>query len=111
MMKTPMLALLLVALVACGGGAPEGDEAVQTEEASLTAADAHDLELPPEGSLPLSEILASIEVAGHTSITEVGLEDGVWEVEFVVGGEEYELEIDPVTGEALSEEPVRSVDD
>ena len=61
--------------------------------------------------MPLSEIVASVEVVSHHTITEAEFEDGVWKIEFVMDGEEYELQIDPMTGEALSEGPVKKQDD
>jgi hypothetical protein len=112
-----VFAVLLIVLVACAGPAPESDE---TSAAEFAAADFEagedlekedELEIPPEGSLPLSEIIANFEIAGHTAVTEVEFEDGVWEVEFVVGDEKYALEIDPMTGEALSDEPQKPDDD
>ena len=59
--------------------------------------------MPPEGALPLSEILARLEAAGHVPIVEIELEDGMWEVEFVVDGEEQELKVDPLTGEIIDD--------
>ena len=116
-MKIQILVLLLAVLLACGGPVHEGDDAGEAEIEMAEIDDGEDveegeeLEVPPEGSIPLSEIIASMEIAGHTWITEVEFEDGVWEVEFVVGDEEYELEIDPMTGEALSDEPEKADDD
>jgi hypothetical protein len=118
-MKIPMLVLLLAVLVACGGGVPEGRDSVQTD-APMEPAEVDDLEgeeegqvleVPPEGSLPLSQVLAKLEIAGHTFITEVEFEDGVWEIEYVVGGEEYEILVDPMTGEALADETEETEDD
>ena len=107
-MKTLILALLLAVLSGCGAAVPDSEA---PDEADVAAAETEELEIPPEGAIPLSEIIASMEIAGHTWITEVEFEDGVWEVEFVVGDEEYELEIDPMTGEPLSDEPEKSDDD
>ncbi len=112
-MKHVSCVLILAALVACGP-APGGEELVSsevTEEATdpgEVKGEEEELEIPPEGSLLLSEIIAGFEISGHTAITEVDFEGGVWEIEFVVGGEAYELKIDPVTGEALSEEPEKA---
>ena len=107
MTKNVLFGVLVIVMVACGAPPPTGTDASGTAE----KAGCEDFEVPPEGALPLSEILASIEVAGHNAITEVEFEGGVWEVEFVVGGEAYELDIDPMTGEALSDEPQRVDDD
>jgi hypothetical protein len=107
---------MLAALVACGP-APEGEDRGSDEEAIVAAdsgvveSEEEEIEIPPEGSVRLSEIIAGFEISGHTAITEVEFEDGVWEVEFVVGEEVFELEIDPMTGEALSEEPKTPDDD
>jgi hypothetical protein len=103
MTKNVLFGVLLIAMVACAAPRPTGTDGTRAEDEVV--------EIPPEGSLLLSEIVASIEIAGHTTITRVEFEDGAWEVEFVVGGEEYELEIDPMTGEALSEEPQKPDDD
>ncbi|HSO23091.1 MAG TPA: PepSY domain-containing protein [Chondromyces sp.] len=63
-----------------------------------------EVEVPPEGALPLSEIIASLEVGAHVAIVEVEFEDGAWEIEYVVGDEVHEIHVDPMTGEALDEE-------
>ena len=107
-MKTLILVFLLAVLSGCGAAVPEGEA---PDEADVAAVETEELEIPPEGSIPLSEIIASFEIEGHTFITEVEFEDGVWEIEFVSGDEKYELEIDPMTGEALSDEPVKADDD
>ena len=110
-MKNLALLCFLTFVVACGGGMPDGEEAAPTGDMSVDSDVDEALEVPPEGALPLSAIIANFEIAGHTSVTEVEFENGVWEVEFVVGDEEYELEIDPMTGEALSDEPHEPDDD
>lgn len=97
MTKNVLFGVLLIVMAACCAPDPAGVEGDLGEDEKL--------EVPPEGSLPLSEIVASVEIADHTTITEVEFEDGVWKVEFVAGGNEYQLEIDPMTGEALSDEP------
>ena len=108
MMKSILFGVLVMAMVACAAPQPDEAEAPGSDTAAVEIAEVEEIEFPPEGSLPLSQIIASVEIAGHTAITEVEFEDGVWEVEFVVGGEEYQLEIDPMTGEAVSEEPERA---
>jgi hypothetical protein len=80
---------------------PEAEQAVLA--ASLEEAEG-DVEVPPEGALPLSEIIANLEVGAHVTIVEVEYEDGAWEVEYVVGDEVHELRADPMTGEAFDDE-------
>jgi hypothetical protein len=103
MKKDVLFGGLLIVMLACGAPHPTGTDGARAEEDVL--------EIPPEGSLLLSEIVASIEVAAHNTIIGAEFEGGVWEVEFVVGGEEFELKIDPMTGEAISDEPERADDD
>ena len=118
MTKNVLFGVLLIVMVACG--APQSDRPDSSGTNVPTAdkagfeeidIDDEDFDVPPENALLLSEILASIEVAGHNAITGVEFKDGVWEVEFVVGDEKFEIEIDPMTGEALSDEPERADDD
>ena len=70
-----------------------------------------ELELPPVGALPKSEILAKLEALGYTQIVETEFEDGVWEVEYVVDSEERELLVDPMTGEILPAEDEEEPDE
>jgi len=109
-MKNLLFALMLVVLVGCGAPAPEGEESMATEEMATTEDVAGEmqeeaLEALPEGSLPLPEILAKLEALGYTEIIETEFENGAWEVEYMVDGEERELRVDPLTGEILPEEP------
>ncbi len=109
-----LVAFLIVSVAACvpqsevPDSTPSGNE---TEDVVYTedfeggeVEEGEELEVPPEGSLPLSGIIASLEIGDHTAITEVEFEDGVWEIEYVVGGEEYEIRVDPMTGEPLPDE-------
>ncbi len=48
---------------------------------SLSMAQALAGEKPPKGSIPLSDIIKSLEAKGYSPITEVEIDDGVWEVE------------------------------
>ncbi len=123
-MKNLWTVLLATALVACGTPAPEmvepeaaGDAASETAETEdLEAEDdgegeeGEEVEIPPEGALPKSEILAKLEALGYTGIVETEFEDGAWEVEYVVDGEEHELHVDPMTGEILPAEAEESED-
>lgn len=105
-------AVLVALLVACGAPAPEGEDPVATDVEQAEAEglevegedEEEEFEVPPEGALPKSEILAKLEALGYTQIVETEFEDGVWEVEYVVDGEEHELNVDPMTGEVLREE-------
>lgn len=116
-MKEIVFVIVLIFTVACAAPTPEGDATGEADVATAELEEGEELEeeeeleIPPEGSIPLSEIIANLEINGHTWITEVEFEDGVWEIEFVSGDEKYELEIDPMTGEALSDEPTRPDDD
>jgi hypothetical protein len=56
---------------------------------------------PPEGALPLSEVIAQIEATeGVHFIDEVEWDDdGYWEIEYYLrNGTKVEVKIDPVTG-------------
>ena len=112
MVKSGFLVFVIVLCVV--GCVPKAEHNASTEGAgeALYAEDFEDgdesPEIPPVGSLPLSEIVASVEVVSHHSITDVEFEGGVWEVEFVMNGEVYEIQIDPMTGEALSDAPVKT---
>jgi len=62
-------------------------------------------EIPLATSKPLSEIIRSLEVDGHNVITDVDFDDWVWVVRTYKAGLEFELRMDPVTGEILSVRP------
>jgi hypothetical protein len=60
--------------------------------------------LPPEGAIPLSQIVAQVEAMDEVAtILEVDWDDdGYWDVEFVdATSRSGKLRIDPVTGEEL----------
>lgn len=59
--------------------------------------------LPPTGSLPLSEVLKKVEAAGYTDINSVDFERRYWEVEAFKDGQEHECQVDPKTGEIVSD--------
>jgi uncharacterized membrane protein YkoI len=101
-----MLSVIVLAfLVACAGPAPEGEDPEPTEVAVAETVDVEEddevLETPPEGALPLSSILVTVEAMVDAPIVEVEFEDGVWEIECVTDGEEQEFHVDPMTGEVL----------
>jgi uncharacterized membrane protein YkoI len=57
---------------------------------------------PPEGALPLSQVIARIEaMEGVRFIDEVEWDDdGYWEVEYVTAdGRKVEARLDPMTGD------------
>jgi hypothetical protein len=62
-------------------------------------------EIPPATAKPLSEIVESLEAEGHTVITDIDFDDWVWVVRTYKAGLEFELRVDPVTGEVLSIRP------
>ena len=99
-LQQPLLALL----VGCAAPAPAVVEEIESEEEEVS-------EIPPEGALPLSVILAKLEGMGYAPIVEAEFEEGAWEVEYVVDGEERELHVDPMTGEILPEQTEEPDDD
>lgn len=60
-------------------------------------------ERPPEDAKPLTEIIKMLETQGYAPITEISMDDGVWEVEAYKNDEERELRVDPLTGKILSD--------
>ena len=73
---------------------------------ALGAAHARDKdEIPPATAKPLSEIVKSLEAEGHTVITDIDFDDWIWVVRTYKTGLEFELRVDPVTGEVLSIRP------
>lgn len=57
------------------------------------------LGLPPEGSLPASEIAALVEAMAIGAITEMEFDDRVWDVEVRASiGSRADLELNPMTG-------------
>lgn len=62
-------------------------------------------EKPPPGAMALSTVLTKLEQQGYTPIIDVSLENGRWEIEAYKGMEKRDLEVDPNTGEVLSDNP------
>lgn len=60
-------------------------------------------ERPPADAKPLVEIIEALEAQGYAPITEISMDDGVWEVEAYKNDEERELRVNPVTGAILSD--------
>ncbi len=118
-MKNVVFVVCVAMILGCSGQAPEGEQSVTTDgnrgEAIFVEGfeDGGDIELevPPHDALPLSEIVKQLEDVGYTQIIDVEFEDGVWEVDHVVDGEERELHVDPMTGEILPDEQPKTGDD
>ena len=56
--------------------------------------------------LDAKQIIAKLEAAGYTRIHDVEKDDGIWEVEATnSAGQRVELDVDPVSGNVLREEP------
>nr|WP_320015957.1 PepSY domain-containing protein [uncultured Desulfobacter sp.] len=60
-------------------------------------------ERPPADSKPIVEIIQTLETQGYAPITEISMDDGLWEVEAYKNNEERELRVNPLTGEILSD--------
>lgn len=60
----------------------------------------------PATELDAKQIIAKLESAGYTKIHDVEKDDGVWEVEATnSAGQRVELEVDPVSGNVVREQP------
>jgi hypothetical protein len=55
-------------------------------------------ERPPDGAMPLSEIVSLLEQDGYDPIVEIEFEEGVWEVDAFKDGQLVEVELDPISG-------------
>jgi len=60
-------------------------------------------ERPPVDAAPLSEIVKSLEKKGYSPITEISMDNGVWEVETYKDGQERELKVNPKDGQVISD--------
>lgn len=58
---------------------------------------------PPANAKALSQILADVEAAGYTQITEASFKRQAWEVEALRNGAKRELRVDMATGKVLSD--------
>lgn len=59
---------------------------------------------PPQGSLPLSELLEKVaKDSGYTDVEEVSFERRYWEIEVRKEGVERELHVDPITAKIISD--------
>ncbi|WP_290583142.1 PepSY domain-containing protein [Ketobacter sp.] len=70
---------------------------------ALTASQIYAGERPPAGSKPLVDIIQALEAQGYSPITEISMDNGVWEVEAYKNNEERELRVNPLTGEVVSD--------
>ena len=84
MKKTMMFVALVLMLVLGANQAMAGDR-------------------PPADAVPLSEVIKSLEEKGYSPVTEVSMDDGVWEVEAYKDGQERELKVNPKDGQVLSD--------
>jgi len=62
-------------------------------------------ERPPADAKPLSDVVKALEDQGYSPVTEVSIDNGVWEVEAYKDGQERELRVDPVTAKIISDQP------
>ena len=62
-------------------------------------------EIPPANAKRLSEIVAIVEAEGHTVITDIDFDDSVWIVRGYKSPFEFEIRLDPVSGEILGIRP------
>jgi uncharacterized membrane protein YkoI len=61
-------------------------------------------ETPPANAKPLSAIIKTVEDRHYGTITEVGFDDGKWEIEVhQAGGKEKEIHVDAVSGQITPE--------
>jgi len=60
-------------------------------------------ERPPADAVPLSEVVKLLEEKGYSPVTEVSMDNGVWEVEAYKDGQERELKVNPKDGQVLSD--------
>jgi uncharacterized membrane protein YkoI len=58
---------------------------------------------PPANAKAFSQIVADVEAAGYTQITEASFKRQAWEIEAVRNGAKRELRVDVVTGKVLSD--------
>lgn len=74
----------------------------QSGAITRTAREDAESELPPQGSQPLSKIVAALEEQKPGVITEAEFDDGFWEVEIRKDGKKTKFHIDPKTGKPRS---------
>lgn len=55
--------------------------------------------------MPLSRIVKIIEEKGYSPVTEISIDNGVWEAEAYKGLEKRELTVHPANGELISDRP------
>lgn len=62
-------------------------------------------EIPLANGKPLSEIVGILESEGYRVIPEIRFDDWVWIARVYRSGLEFEVRIDPVSGEILGSRP------
>jgi len=62
-------------------------------------------QIPLANGKPLSEIVRILEDEGHHVIPEIRFDDWVWIARVYRSGLEFEVRIDPVSGEILGSRP------
>ena len=73
---------------------------------AAASADARDKDqIPPANAKPLSEIVRILESEGHTVIPEIRFDDWVWIARVHRRGLEFEVQIEPISGEILGSRP------
>ena len=82
------VALLLVLLAAGSAAARDKDE------------------IPPANAKRLSEVIQTVEAAGHTVITKVEFDEWTWIIQVYKAGLEFEIRVDPLSGEISSIRPI-----
>lgn len=58
---------------------------------------------PPPDAMPLSEVIKSLEDEGYERISDVSFDDGVWEIDAYKDRQKRDLEVDPHSGDILSD--------
>lgn len=60
-------------------------------------------EAPPADAKPLSEVIKGVEDEGYERIYDVSFDDGKWEIDAYKGDQKRDLEVDPHSGDILSD--------
>lgn len=60
-------------------------------------------ERPPVDAMDLSQVVKAIEEQGYSPITEISIDNGIWEVEAFKDGLERDLMVNPRNGDIISD--------